>query len=357
MTGKVTVLGGGAMGTGCSILMSERDRSEAVRPETSRSEGGQSEAGRSEKSGLSVSLWLRNPAHAAEVARSRENRRLLPGVRIPDSIEITADAAAALAGARLIVAAIPTAYLRQGLASLAEHIPQGCPVVSVVKGIENGTFLRPSEIIRQVLGERDVAALCGPSHAEEFTRRLPASVVVAGENEELLSDVQALFTTDRFRVYTNRDIVGVELAAALKNVVAIAAGICDGLRYGDNAKAALLTRGIVEISRFGVALGAEAETFAGLAGIGDLITTCFSPYGRNRRVGERLGQGAALAEVLSEIHGVAEGVTTCRSVHDLAHQRGIEMPIIAEVYRVLFEGKSAEAATNSLMLRPPRAES
>ncbi len=331
MARKVTVLGGGAMGTGCSILLSER-------------------------TDCTVALWLRNRAHAEEIARSRENRRLLPGVRIPESIEITADAAAAIAGARLVVAAIPTAYLRQGLESLAPCIPPGCPVVSVVKGIENGTFLRPSEIIRQVLGERDVVALCGPSHAEEFTRRLPASVVVAGQNAALLSDVQALFTTDRFRVYTNRDIVGVELAAALKNVVAIAAGICDGLGYGDNAKAALLTRGIVEISRFGVALGAEPETFAGLAGIGDLITTCFSGYGRNRRVGERLGQGAALAEALSEIQGVAEGVATCQSVFGLSQQQGIDMPIVTEVYRVLFEGKSAAAATNSLMLRPPRSE-
>jgi glycerol-3-phosphate dehydrogenase (NAD(P)+) len=334
------------MGTGCSILLSERASPyKSVAQVTS-----------ADSSDCAVSLWLRNRASAAEIARSRENVRLLPGVRIPQSIEITADAPAALSGADLVVAAVPTAYLRDALESLAAFVPGGCPVVSVVKGIENGTFLRPSEIIRQVLGERDVVALCGPSHAEEFTRRLPASVVVAGQNAALLTEVQSLFTTDRFRVYTNRDIVGVELAAALKNVVAIAAGICDGLRYGDNAKAALLTRGIVEIRRFGVALGAEPETFAGLAGIGDLITTCFSGYGRNRRVGERLGQGAALAQVLSEIHGVAEGVTTCQSVYGLSQQRGIDMPIIGEVYRVLFEGKSVEAATDSLMMRPLRGE-
>ncbi len=331
MLRKVTVLGGGAMGTGCSVLLSER-------PD------------------CTVALWLRNPAEAADLARSRENRRLLPGVRIPAAVTITADVAQAAAGADLFVVAIPTAWLRQALAPLAPHIPPGRPVVSVVKGIENDTFLRPSEIIREVLGERDVAALCGPSHAEEFTRRLPASVVVAGSNPALLNDVQTLFTTDRFRVYTNRDIVGVELAAALKNVIAIAAGICDGLRYGDNAKAALLTRGIVEMSRFGVALGAEPATFYGLAGIGDLITTCYSGYGRNRRVGERLGQGANLSDVLAEIHGVAEGVTTCRSVYGLAQKHGIDMPITAEVYRVLYEGKSPEAATASLMMRPLKAE-
>jgi glycerol-3-phosphate dehydrogenase (NAD(P)+) len=331
MVRKVTVLGGGAMGTGCSILLCERPDCQ-------------------------VALWLRNPAEAVELARSRENCRLLPGVRIPEAVVVTADIGLAVAGADLFVAAIPTAYLRQALMPLAPYIPPGRPVVSVIKGIENETFLRPSEIIRQVLGDRDVVALCGPSHAEEFARRLPASVVVAGTNADLLNDVQTLFTTDRFRVYTNHDIVGVELAAALKNVVAIAAGICDGLRFGDNAKAALLTRGIVEISRFGVALGAEPATFAGLAGIGDLITTCFSGYGRNRRVGERLGQGARLPDILAEIHGVAEGVTTCRSVYGLAQKHGIDMPITTEVYRVLFEGKSPEAATNSLMLRPLRAE-
>jgi glycerol-3-phosphate dehydrogenase (NAD(P)+) len=332
MVRKVTVLGGGAMGTGCTILLSER-------------------------ADCSIALWTRNPAQAAELSRTRENRRLLPGVRIPESVAITADIVSAADGADLFVAAIPTAYLRAALAPLAGHIPPGRPVVSVIKGIENETLQRPSQILIEVLGDRDLAALCGPSHAEEFARRLPASVVVAGTNPVFLRDVQSLFTTERFRVYTNHDIVGVELAAALKNVVAIAAGICDGLEYGDNAKAALLTRGIVEISRFGVALGAQEATFAGLAGIGDLITTCYSGYGRNRRVGERLGQGAALAAVLAEINGVAEGVTTCKSVYDLAQKRGIDMPITTEIYRVLFEGKSAAAATNSLMMRPLRAES
>lgn len=332
MIRKVAILGGGAMGTGCAVLLAER-------------------------SACAVSLWMRTSAQADEICRTRENRRLLPGVSLSESVAVTSDVASAAAGADLLVAAIPTAYLRAGLTALRAYLPAAAPVVSVVKGIENDTFLRPSEIIRKVLGERDVVALCGPSHAEEFARRLPASVVVAGTNDGLLKEVQALFTTDRFRVYTNRDIVGVELASALKNVVAIAAGICDGLGYGDNAKAALLTRGIVEITRFGVALGSEAETFAGLAGLGDLITTCYSRHGRNRFVGERLGQGAPLSEILAEISGVAEGVTTCRSVYALAQTRGIDMPIAAEVYRVLFEGKSPVAATSSLMLRPLRAES
>lgn len=301
---------------------------------------------------------MRNREYADETARLRENRRLLPGVNLPDSISITADLSAALAGTELLIVAVPTAFLRSALVAVAKNLPAKCPIVSVVKGIENGTFLRPSEIIRQTLGDhRPVAALCGPSHAEEFARRLPCSVVVAATDATLARTVQEAFTTDRFRVYTNPDLIGVELAGALKNVIAIAAGICDGLKYGDNAKAALLTRGIVEITRFGVALGAQAETFAGLAGIGDLITTCYSRFGRNRFVGERLGQGARLDDILKEIKGVAEGVATCRSVFDMFRARGIDMPITTEVYRVLFENKPAAAATESLMMRPLRSES
>jgi len=328
----VTVLGSGGMGTSCAVLLAEQP-------------------------GRDVRLWSRNPEHAAQMHAARENAKLLPGVPLGKNITVTSSVADATAGTDFIVVAIPTAYLRNTLTPLRPGIREQVPLVSVVKGLELSTFLRPSEILREVLGERDVVTLCGPSHAEEIARRLPASVVVAGTNLAVAEQVQAMFTTDRFRVYTNKDIVGVELSAALKNVVAIAAGISDGLKYGDNAKAALLTRGIVEITRFGITLGADPETFAGLAGIGDLITTCFSRFGRNRRVGERLGMGTPLSQILTELNGVAEGVTTCRSVHDLARSRGIDLPIINEVYQVLFEGKSPEAATNSLMLRPPRSES
>lgn len=329
---KVTVLGGGAMGTACAILLSEH-------------------------AGQVVSLWLRNADYAAEIAASRENRRLLPGVKLPSSVDVTADIRRALADAELYVVSIPSAYLRAALSGIAPVTRPDCPVVSVIKGIENNTFLRPSQIIHEVFGERPVCSLSGPSHAEEIARRLPASVVAASDDLELGRRVQALFSTDRFRVYTNSDLLGVELAGALKNVVAIAAGICDGLGYGDNAKAALLTRGLVEITRFGVRMGASPETFAGLAGVGDLITTCFSPYGRNRKVGERLGRGETLSQILSSMVAVAEGVPTTRSVFDLARQRGIDMPITSEIYRVLFEGKSPADATNSLMQRPLRNES
>jgi glycerol-3-phosphate dehydrogenase (NAD(P)+) len=303
-----------------------------------------------------VAMWARNPDHAAQIAKDRENRRLLPGVAIPNQVEITADIQQALDGAEFLVAAIPTQFLRASLHAIHRHLTRNRPVISVVKGLENDTFQRPSEIIAEVLGSRAVVALSGPSHAEEIGRRLPATVVAASGDLSLARQVQRMFNTDRFRVYTNLDLIGVELAAALKNVIAIAAGISDGLGFGDNAKSALLTRGLVEMTRFGVRFGAEAATFTGLAGMGDLITTCVSPFGRNRRVGERLGKGETLDQILKTMEAVAEGVATAKSVFEVAEQEGIEMPITGEVYRVLFEGKSPAAATHSLMLRPLRAE-
>lgn len=331
MAEKITVIGSGAMGTACSILLAEHEAQ-------------------------AVTLWCRSRELARELDESRENRRLLPGVRIPPAVAVTADVDRALEGATLLVAAIPTQFLRGALQALAPKLVADRPVVSVVKGIENETFLRPSEIVADVLGQRAVVALSGPSHAEEIARRLPASVVAASGDVSLARRVQSLFSTDRFRVYTNQDLLGVELAAALKNVVAIAAGICDGLEYGDNAKSALMTRGLVEMSRFGAALGAEPATFAGLAGLGDLVTTCTSRHSRNRRVGERLGRGESLASILDGMDAVAEGVATTRSVHDLAEKKGIDMPITREVHQVLFEGKSPVEATDSLMQRPPREE-
>ncbi len=328
---RIAILGSGAMATACSILLSEHAEQ-------------------------SVSLWARTSEHARDMSENRENRRLLPGVPLPETLEITSDIDRAVDGADFLVLAIPTKFLRSALDQIAEHLTDDRPVVSVIKGLENETFMRPSEIIADVLGNRAVVALGGPSHAEEISRRLPASVVAASGDMALAKQVQKMFGTDRFRVYTNLDIIGVELAGALKNVIAIAAGICDGQGFGDNAKSALLTRGLVEITRFGTALGAEALTFSGLAGMGDLITTCISPYGRNRMVGERLGKGESLDTIVESMHAVAEGVTTTRSVYELAEKNGIGMPITTEVFHVLFEGKSPQEATNSLMLRPPRGE-
>ena len=230
--------------------------------------------------------------------------------------------------------------LRETLLRERPRLRPGPPVLSLAKGLEMGTFLRPTEIVSEVLGVDRTAVLSGPSHAEEVSRGLPTSVVVASRDEELARRVQTHFSTDRFRVYTNPDPVGVELAGALKNVIGVAAGVSDGLGFGDNAKSALLSRGLVEMTRFGAALGADPRTFAGLAGLGDLITTCVSRHGRNRGFGERVGRGERPADVLAGMANVAEGVYTARSVHERAVRMGVEMPITAEVYRVLYEGKA-----------------
>lgn len=331
MSTKITVLGGGAMATACAILLADHD-------------------------GQEVSVWARNPDYADQMQRDRENKRLLPGVRLADKISITSDIELALRDSEYLVAAIPTQFLRTCLQEMRPHLNRNRPVVSVIKGIENETFMRPSEIITEVLGSRAVVAVGGPSHAEEISRKMPATVVAASGDLGLARQVQRMFNTERFRVYTNLDLIGVELAAALKNVVAIAAGISDGLGYGDNAKSSLMTRGLVEMTRFGQRFGAEASTFTGLAGMGDLITTCVSPYGRNRGVGVRLGKGETLEQILTSMDAVAEGVATAKSVFDVAEQEGIEMPITSEVFRVLYEHRSVADATRSLMLRPLRAE-
>jgi glycerol-3-phosphate dehydrogenase (NAD(P)+) len=303
-----------------------------------------------------VTLWSARQENARILRERRENIHLLPGVHIPDTIQLTTDIQDALKAAELGIIGIPTVYLRQTLERIRTDVPAQVPLVSLAKGLEMHTFLRPTQIIQDVLGTERIAVLSGPSHAEEVSAGCPTTVVAASPDAGLAGWVQERFGTERFRVYTNEDLVGVELGGALKNVIGIAAGIGDGLGFGDNAKAALLTRGLVEIARFGVALGAEHHTFFGLAGLGDLITTCVSPHGRNRRVGERLGRGEKLADILAGMHMVAEGVYTTRSVHEKAGQMGIDMPITAEVYRVLYEGKKPLAAVNDLMLREPTSE-
>ena len=331
MATRIAVMGDGGMGTACAIILATKAHHQ-------------------------VALWSAFPDYARVLADRRENPKYLPGVRIPESIAITADVEDAVRGAEMLVLAIPTVYMRATLERLHPHLRHSRPAVSVAKGIEEETFLRPSEIVHDVLDGRPVAALSGPSHAEEISRMLPATVVAACGDLSLARRVQDVFSTDRLRVYTNLDIIGVELAGALKNIIGIAAGICDGLGFGDNAKAALLSRALVEITRFGVAMGAEARTFYGLAGIGDMITTCISPHGRNRYVGHQIGSGRTLAEVVSHMDQVAEGVTTTRAVYELAERLDVDMPITTEVYRVLFEDKPPLAAVTELMLRQPKAE-
>jgi glycerol-3-phosphate dehydrogenase (NAD(P)+) len=325
------VLGDGAWGTAVALLLAQR-------PEHR------------------VRIWSAREENGRILREKRENVRLLPGVRIPESIGLTTDIKTSLDGIDLAIAAIPTVYLRQTIEPFAGRLSDNVPIVSLAKGVEQKKFQRPTQILHEVLGSKRVAALSGPSHAEEVSRGMPTSVVVASNDDELALDVQKALNSDRFRVYINPDVVGVELAGALKNVIGIAAGICDGLRFGDNAKSALLTRALVEMTRFGVACGADPATFAGLAGLGDLITTCISPHGRNRRVGDRLGRGEKLADILASMAQVAEGVYTARSVHLRAATMGIEMPIMSEVYRVLYEDKPPLAAVQDLMLREPKKE-
>ncbi len=305
--------------------------------------------------GHGVRLWSAFPEYAAELARSRENVKFLPGITLPKSVEVTDDVARAL-DADVLVVAVPTKFMRQVLKKFAGKFSPGPDIISVAKGIEHDTLKRPSEIIGELLTSSPVGVLCGPSHAEEVARLLPTAVVAASEDAKTAERIQNLFANEFFRVYTSTDILGVELGGAFKNVIAIAAGICDGLALGDNAKSALITRGLEEMQRLGSAMGAERSTFFGLSGIGDLVTTCVSPYGRNRQIGMRLGKGEKLDEILAETQTVAEGILTAQSVCRLAKEHGVDVPISREVYSVAFEGKNAGEAVRELMSRAPKVE-
>ena len=334
MAKRISIIGDGGMGTLCAIMLAQN--------------------------GMAVRLWSAFPEAAEELESTRENRRFLPGAVLPEGVEVTGRDELALEGAELAVSAVPAQFMRGVWQRLRNHCPAGMPIVSVTKGIENGTLLRPTEVLADVLDGgrpgRAVAAVSGPSIAPEVARGLPATVAVASMDEGLAREVQRILSRPYFRVYTNPDLLGVEIAGATKNVIAIAAGVLDGLSAGCNAKAALLTRGLAEITRLGVAMGARGETFAGLAGMGDLVTTCFSPVGRNRSLGEAIGKGVSLSEALSATASVVEGVATTTSVAELASRHGVEMPITQAVHDVLFGGVSPAEAIAGLMSRPLKAE-
>jgi glycerol-3-phosphate dehydrogenase (NAD(P)+) len=308
------------------------------------------------RNGADTRLWGIEAPYVAETAKLRENPRYLPGIVIPDDLLLTSSARAACDGAELILCVVPTQFVRPTLTAVAGELPAGTAVLSCSKGVEEGTLMRPTEIVNEITGPRPLAVLSGPNHAEEVALGRPATAVVASADPAVRNAIQSRFSDPGFRLYGSDDVVGVELAAAVKNVVAIAAGILDGLELGDNAKAALITRGAVEISRLGAALGARTETFSGLAGIGDLIATCVSSHGRNRRVGERLGRGERLEDVLGTMVQVAEGVATTKSLVALSARAGVEMPICEVVHRILFEGLRPRDALHELMTRELRQE-
>ncbi len=327
---RATVVGDGAMGTLCALLLANR--------------------------GTAVTLWGAFDDHIACLLRDRENKRFLPGHRFPDSITPVSEASRAFHNPMLITSAVPCQHIRSVWERIGEHVPRDVPIVSVAKGIEVGTLLRPTNIITECIGTVPLASLSGPNIAPEIAQKKPASAVVASEDPEIARLVQEGFSSDHFRLYTSRDVLGVELAGAVKNVVAIAAGICDGIGAGDNAKAALVTRGLVEITRLGAVMGASADTFRGLAGIGDLITTCISKIGRNRSAGERIGKGATADEVVAATPSVIEGIPTTRSVLELASRHNVEMPIVSGVASVLFDGRTPADVITELMTRKLRNE-
>jgi glycerol-3-phosphate dehydrogenase (NAD(P)+) len=307
--------------------------------------------------GHNVRLWAHDSSQRQALRTGRRNRRYLPDVEIPDRVQIIDDVRE-VAGAASIVVATPTQFIRSTLEPLVGTDLGNTVVINTSKGIERGTVFRVSEILTDVTGvqEQQIVSLSGPSHAEEVSRSDPAALVAASPSLDSAEFAQDLFNSDTLRIYSSDDIIGVELGGALKNVIALCAGIVDGLQFGDNTKAALITRGLAEISRLGIALGARPETFSGLSGLGDLIVTCTSRHSRNRYVGEQIGKGRRLADIVAEMDMVAEGVTTTESARELASRNGVEMPITEQVYQVLFEGKGTRAGIDDLMNRETKRE-
>lgn len=327
---KVSVIGAGGWGTALAIILHSNHNE--------------------------VTLWEYFPGYARVLEEKRENIKFLKGVKIPAGIKITTDLKKAAEDSELMVLAVPSHALRGLLKKIKLFDYRKKTFVSVMKGIEQKTLKTMSQVIRDVLGRVKTAVLSGPSHAEEVARGVPTTVSVASHTAGLAEKIQALFFTKTFRVYSNGDVMGVELGGSIKNVIAIAAGILDGMGAGDNTKAALITRGLAEMKRLGVAMGAEESTFFGLSGIGDLVVTCESRHSRNRSVGEQLGRGKKIGEILKSMEMVAEGVKTTLSVHMLAKKHRVEMPITREVYEVLYRDKSPHDSIRDLMSRSPKSE-
>lgn len=327
---NVSVLGGGSWGCALAMVL--------------------------EHNGHQVTVWEISADVVKEVSETRELKRKLPGVKIPEDIFFTADLESCLTDRDLIVMAVPSVAARSTAAKIAGHIKEGQLIVTVAKGIEEETLMIQSDILESEIPQADVAVLSGPSHAEEVSRFLPTTVVAGARTKETAEKVQNFFMNEFFRVYTSPDILGIELGGSLKNVIALAAGMADGLGFGDNTKAALITRGIAEMSRLALAMGAKAETLNGLSGIGDLIVTCASRHSRNRKAGMLMGQGYSMEDAMKEVNMVVEGVYSAKAAAALAEKYSVDLPIIDQVNQVLFCGQSAKDAVTELMLRNRRAE-
>lgn len=326
----ITILGDGGWGTALALLLSNN--------------------------GHRVRVWGPFPEYLARIRSEGENPLYLPGVKLSPALEWLSDPAEAVADAALVVLAIPSHFFRSTLKTFSRLLPAGVGVLSVSKGLDADTRLRLSEVARELLGPRPVAVLSGPSHAEEVARSVPTAVVAASGNAAFAQEIQRTFLNPLFRVYTSDDVIGVELGGAFKNVIALAVGASDGIGFGDNTRAALITRGLAEISRLGCALGAHPETFAGLSGIGDLIVTCTSRWSRNRSVGERLGRGETMPQIMAGMKQVAEGVWNCGIARALAREKNVAAPITDEVYALVHEGKDPRRAVKALMSRDARPE-
>lgn len=334
---RIAIIGGGAWGTGLAIVLGRKGTHQ-------------------------VRLWAYERDVCDSINGNRVNERFLPGRRVPDSVSASSDLATVVEAAEIVVSVMPSQHCRELFARMRSHLSRKCLIVSATKGLEEGSLLRMSEVIADALKRDDdlppaIGALSGPSFAQEVARGDPTAITIASRDPELLRIVQQEFSDSSFRVYTNSDVVGVELGGALKNIIAIAAGVCDGLGLGHNSVAALITRGLAEMTRLVVACGGRAETMAGLAGLGDLVLTCTGGLSRNRSVGVELGRGKKLPEIIAGMHGmVAEGVFTTMAAVGLAQSRGVEMPITEQMHAILHEGKSPKEAIQDLMARTGKSE-
>jgi glycerol-3-phosphate dehydrogenase (NAD(P)+) len=306
--------------------------------------------------GHDVTIWTKIEKEALNLNENRKNMKNLPGAELPEQVKITLDLEEACRDKDLIVMAVASPYIRATASIAKPFIKEGQIIVNVSKGIEDKTLYTLSQVLKEELPQADIAVLSGPSHAEEVSRGVPTTIVVGAETKETAKFIQDVFMTDLFRVYTSPDIIGIELGGSLKNVIALAAGIVDGLGYGDNTKAALMTRGMAEISRLGMKMGGKIETFAGLSGFGDLFVTCTSKHSRNWNAGYLMGQGKSMEEAMKQVNQVVEGVNSARAALALAQKNGVEMPIVEQINLVLFEGKTTKDALTDLLMRDRRRE-